>query len=164
MSFQGGRVGGISAELSYDNYKLFQENKNLKNFNEEAIKGVHVNNPLANIFFSQANIDALQESIRYLVYQKSCQRFIISRQSDTELKLIMRAYYLQEGVHRQYDILDEVKSLNNLVLNYAVPKIIQEVQMFNKYKEDVNKNPTPMLARGEHSSSKGTRQLILKEL
>lgn len=157
-----GRVGGMKNDFNYDNYKLFQENINSRDFNEEAIKGVHVKNPLSDIFFSQTNIDALQEAIRYQVYVKSCSKFIISRQSDTELKLIMRAIYLQEGRHRQYNVLEEVKALNTLVLNYSVPRILQEVQMYNHYKKDISTNPIPM-ARGENSSSKGTRFLELKE-
>ena len=130
----------------------------MQNFNEEAIKGVHVNNPLANVFFSQHNIDILQEAIRYLVFQKSCEKFTIGRQSDPELKLIMRAFYLQEGVHKQYDTASEVRALNTLVLNYAVPKIVQEAQMYLVYKKDVNTNPLP-LDRGQFISAKGTKVL-----
>lgn len=157
-----GRVGGLKDDFNYDNYKLFQENINSRDFNEEAIKGVHVKNPLSNIFFSQTNIDALQEAIRYQVYLRSCNKFTISRQSDTELKLIMRAFYLQEGRHRQYNILEEVRALNTLVINYSVPRIVQEIQMYNHYKKDINTNPIP-LARGEFSSSKGTKYLEMKQ-
>jgi hypothetical protein len=161
MSSGNGRVQVID-NYNYDMYKLFDENKKRDNFNTEAIKGIHTNNELANIFFSQNNIDALQDAIRYLVNQKSCGKFVIDRQSDAELKLIMRAFYLQEGRHRQYSVLDEVKSLNTLVLNYAVPRIMQEVGMYMYYKKDINKNPEPM-ARGEFISAKGGKQLTMKE-
>jgi hypothetical protein len=157
-----GRIN-ITDNYNYDQYKLFDDNIKHDNFNEEAIKGIHVSNKLSNMFFSQQNINILQDAIRYLVNQKSCGKFIIDKQSESELKLIMRAYYLQDGRHRQYNIVDEVKDLNTLVLNYSVPKILQEINMYMYYKKDINKSPMPM-ARGEFISTKGTRQLVTKEL
>jgi hypothetical protein len=156
-----GRVQ-VTDNYNYDMYKLFDENKTRNNFNEEAIKGVHSNNELANIFFSKSNIDLIQDSIRYLVNQKTCGKYVISRQSDSELKLIMRAFYLQEGRHKQYNVTDEVKELNTLVLNFAVPRVIQEIGMYMHYKNDIDKIPMP-LARSQNMSSKGTKQLVSKE-
>jgi hypothetical protein len=156
-----GRVQVID-NYNYDMYKLFDENKKRNNFHEEAIKGVHTNNQLATIFFSQENIDALQDAMRYLVHKKSCGKYLISRQSDSELKLIMRAFYLQEGRHKQYNVMEEVRELNTMVLNYAVPRILQEVGMYMYYKQDINKNPMPM-PRGEFVSAKGSKQLVTKE-
>jgi hypothetical protein len=147
---------------NFDSYKLFHNNVDNDEFNKEAIKGIHNSNELANLFFSKKNIDVLQQAIRYLTHKRSCGKFVISTQSEHELKLIMRAFYLQEGVHRQYNVVEEVKALNTLVLNYAVPKIIQEIQMYMQYKKDVNQNPVP-LERGQFSSSKGTKVLIQKE-
>jgi hypothetical protein len=155
-----GRVQVLQGD-NYDMYKLFDDNKK-SSYQQEAIKGIHVDNQLANIFFSSDNIDYLQESIRYLVYKKTCGKHTISKQSETELKLIMRAFYLQNGEHKKYDVLGEVKALNTLVLNYAVPKIIQEINMYMQYKQDIDTVPMP-LERGQLSTSKGTKQLIFKE-
>lgn len=156
-----GRVD-ILDNFNFNMYKMYDENAVKSSFSQEAVKHVHTNNELSNIFFSDQNIDVLQDAIRYLVHEKTCGKFTISRQSDTELKLIMRAMYLQEGRHRQYDVLEEVKALNVLVLNYAVPRITQEIQMYMQYKKDISALPVPM-ERGDFSSSKGTRQLIQKE-
>ena len=155
-----GRVQVLQGD-NYDMYKLFDDNKK-NSYNQEAIKGVHVDNQLANIYFSSSNIDYLQESIRYLVYKKTCGKYTISKQSETELKLIMRAFYLQEGKHNIYGALEEVKSLNTFVLNYAVPKIIQEINMYMQYKQDIDTVPMP-LDRGQLATSKGSKQLINKE-
>ena len=153
-----GRVPGILFNDNFRAYQLFQDNGRQGNFNREAVIGVHTNNPLADVFFSQQNIDVLQDAIRYLVYKKSCGKYTISRQSDAELKLIMRAIYLQDGQHKQYDILGEVKQLNTQVLNYAVPRIVQEINMYMHYKKDIDRVPEP-LPRGEFISAKGTRQV-----
>jgi hypothetical protein len=159
-SLSTGRVNVLDGN-NYDMYKLFDDNKKQNNFHKEAIHGIHSRNKLADVFFSQENINILQDSIRYLVYQKSCGKYTIDRQSDSELKLIMRAYYLQEGRHSQYDTVSDVRELNSLVLGYAVPKILQEINMYMYYKQDIGRNPMPM-GRGEFSSSKGTKQLELK--
>ena len=137
-----------------------QTNKN-SDFNEEAIKGIHTNNPLSQVYFSQNNINALQEAIRYQVYTKSCKKHVIGRQSDTELKIIMRAIYLDNARHRDYDILPEVRRLNQLVLDFAVPRILQEINMYIVYKNDIDKLPDPM-PRGQFSSAKGTKVLEQK--
>lgn len=158
---RNGRVDVLQDD-NYKTYNLFQENSRRDNFSTEAVKGLHVRTQLGDMFFSQKNIDLLQEAIRFQVYKQSCNRHIIDKQSESELKLIMRAVYLQNGTHRQYDLEQQVKELNTLVLNFTVPRIIQEINMYLYYKKDIGRNPDP-LARGEFSSSKGTRQLISRE-
>lgn len=161
LSQSNGRVQ-VLQNNNYDMYKLFQDNVNQNNFHNEALKGIHLNNRLANVFFSQDNIDALQEAIRYQVNIRTCGKHVIDRQSDAELKVIMRAIYLQEAMHKQYDVMNEVRGLNTMVINYAVPRIIQEINMYMHYKQDINRVPVP-LARGEFISSKGSKQLETKE-
>lgn len=152
--------------LNNDNYKaygLFEEDKkDSDSFNKEAIRNIHINNPISTIFFSQQNIDALQEAIRYQVYVKSCNKHIIDKQSETELFIVMRAMYLQYAQHKPYGILDQIKDLNKLVLEHVVPKILNEIQIYTFYKKDIQQLPVPM-ERGEFSSSKGTKVLVSKE-
>ncbi len=156
-----GRVDVIE-NYNYDRYKLFEDNNQRDDYGTEAIKGAHASNMLANIYFSQHNIDLLQDAIRYLVYTHSGKKYTISRQSDTELKIIMRSQYLQNGVHKQYDQGSEVKALNTMVLDIVVPQIIQEINMYMRYKREIGRNVIP-IDRGEFISSKGTRTLEHKQ-
>jgi hypothetical protein len=159
---QNGRVDTLYSD-NYNIYNLFEETpKKQVNFNNEAIKGIHVDNDISRVFFSKQNIDALQEAIRYQVYIKTCKQRVIDRQSDTELKVIMRATYLEHALHVSRDILSEIKRLNLVVIDFCVPRILQEINMYMNYKEDISKLPTPM-DRGEFISEKGTKTLILKE-
>jgi hypothetical protein len=155
-----GRVKVINNE-KIEMYPMTDLHGKQSNFNEEAIKGIHSNNPLSELFFSRKNIDALHEAIRYQVYVKSCKKHVISRQSETELKIVMRAIYLESARHRQYDILPEVKRLNQLVLDFCVPRILQEINMYFTYKNDIDKMPVP-LDRGEFQSAKGSKTLEQK--
>lgn len=159
---QNGRIDTLYSE-NYNIYNLFDEPpKKQVNFNNEAIKGVHVDNDISRVFFSRQNIDALQEAIRYQVYIKTCKQRIIDRQSDTELKVIMRASYLEHALHASKDILSEIKRLNLVVIDFCVPRILQEINIYMRYKDDISKLPTPM-DRGEFISSKGSKTLVLKD-
>lgn len=164
-SKDNGRVQ-LLHDANYDGYKLFKEEpKDYRNFASEAIKNIHAKNDLALIFFSTKNVDVLQQAIQSLVYEKSCKKHSIGRQSDNELRIIMRSIYLDKGVHvvNKNEILHEVRRLNGLVLEFCVPRILQEIKLYMQYKSDVDSLPVP-LDRGEFSSSKGTKTLILKDL
>lgn len=157
-----GRVDMLS-DKNYDIYGLFKESKkDYRGFGQEAIKNVHNNNPLSDVFFSNKNVDALQDAIINIIYERSCKKYSISRQSDTELRIVMRSVYLEHGRHSQYNTIEEVKRLNGIVLQYCVPRIMQEINIYMQYKTDVDKIPDPM-DRGEFVSAKGTKTLITKE-
>lgn len=152
-----GRVDTIP-ENNFQAYDLFMEQRPVKNFQQEAIRSIHADNELAQLFFSRANIDALQQGIRYMVHKKSCGKYTIGNQSETELAIIMRSFYLQYGEHRPYGLLEQVRDLNAMVLNYCVPKILEEVRLYVHYKKDISQLPVPM-DRGEFISAKGSKVL-----
>ena len=157
-----GRIDSLYGE-NYNIYDLFKEEKKPSlNFNNEAIKGTHSNNDISRVFFSKENIDALQDAIRYQIYIKSCKKHIIDRQSDTELKLIMRATYLEHARHATRDVLAEIQRLNNIVIDFCVPRILQEINIYMRYRSDINSLPIPM-ERGQFSSSKGLKVLETKQ-
>lgn len=157
-----GRVDTLYGE-NYNIYNLFkEENKPSLNFNDEAIKGTHSNNDISRVFFSKENIDALQDAIRYQVYVKSCKQHVIDRQSDTELKIVMRATYLENARHATRDVMAEIRRLNLLVIEFCVPRIMQEINMYMRYKADISSLPVQM-ERGQFSSSKGTKVLETKQ-
>lgn len=157
-----GRVNTLEDD-NYDLYSLFKEDVKPQNsFAKEAIMGTHSGNDLNQIFFSRLNIDALQSAIRYQVYVKTNKQRIIGRQSDSDLKVVMRSVYLQEARHGSINVLEEVRRLNGLVVEFCVPRIVQEINMYVRYTADINSLPMPM-ERGEFVSSKGTRVLESKE-
>jgi Family of unknown function (DUF5761) len=157
-----GRVD-TTKDNNFNMYALFENGNNkLTEFSHEAIQGVHMKTPLNDLFFSKTNINALQLGVRNLIANKTNNQFIIGNQSEVELQIIMRAIYLSEAKHLPYDIVGQVKTLNEKVLDYCVPRILEEIKMFNYYKNDVSKLPMP-LDRGEFSSAKGTRFLEQRE-
>lgn len=143
-------------------FALFKETTAQGTFEGEALRGGFAENPLSDIFLSQQNIDALQEGIRYRVYVKSGNKHVIGRQSDVDLKIVMRSVYIQHSKNKSFDILGQVRDLNAIVLDYCVNQIMGEINMYVRFRADQQSIPEPF-ARSENVSSAGTRQLIMKE-
>ena len=156
MFKNNGRVDTVS-ENNFQPYHITEPPSN-KSCYQEAIKSVHSDNPLARLFFSRENMDALQQGIRYLVFKKSCEKHVIGNQSDIELSIVMRSVYLQYAEFKPFGLLEQVRELNNIVLNYCVDKVLQEIRMYQQYKTDISQLPVPM-DRGEFVSAKGTKVL-----
>ena len=152
-----GRVDTLQGG-NYEMYKMFNEERSNSTAQQEAIRSIHTTNELSQVFFSRLNIDHIQDALRYLVYEKSCKKHVIDRQSETELLIVMRSIYLQYGQHKPYAIREQIKELNTMVLNYCVPKILAEIKLYLHYRKDISALPVP-LDRGEFVSSKGTKVL-----
>ena len=132
-------------------------------FSRSARVGVHTTTPLNELFFSQNNLTALQEGIRYRIWVESNGRFTIGYQSERELTIIMRSIYYQNARHSPTDIVGQVRELNALVLKWAVPEIMSNLQQHEQYKKDISQLPMP-LARAPMSTMKGTRSLELTKM
>ena len=111
------------------------------------------------LFMSRANVDALQQGIRYRVYVQSGSRHVIGRQSDAELAVVMRSVLLQHGRNADdVSAVAQVRALNAEVLGFCVPRIISELVGYEGYLDDVSSLPVP-LERGQIASTKGDRSL-----
>lgn len=158
-----GRVDTLP-HANYTMYGLFENgNDKLSQFNREAIIGVHQQTPLNDLFFSRQNIEALQVGVKNMVAKRTDGEFVIGKQSEVELQIVMRAIYLQHAKHMTTNIIEQVRELNSLVIDFCVPRIIEEIKMFKYYKHDIGQLPIP-LDRGQFSSSKGLKILETREL
>lgn len=123
---------------------------------EHAIGG----NQLNNLYFSNENISAIQHGIRYTVFKETDK--VIDVQDERELLVVMRSIYLQYGKNLPSNIVSQVKQLNKRVLETVIPKIITEMNQYQTYLRDASALPIP-LDRGESTSSKGTKFLVMDE-
>lgn len=108
----------------------------------EQIQFRHEDTPLNKLFFSQGNTDRLQEDIRSAVYQMVGGS--IDRQSDSDLMMIMRSYYLQYAENNPTRIAEELDLLNKRVVNFASNRIAVEVEAFRYYRKDIMDFPAPI--------------------
>lgn len=140
------------------------DNNSPEFYNEKNISIINRNfagNCVSEIFFAQENVDIIQKGIMNSVFNNSDGEFRIGRQSDTELKIVMRSMYLQYAKNLNYDIKEQVKELNTMVIRWCVDEIIKNVKQYIGYKKSISTLPLPL----EHSllpSQKGTKTLEIK--
>ena len=126
----------------------------------DAMQGNWYNTALSDAFFSQENVQQLQNGIRAGVYRMSNGQYKIGEQSCDELKMIMRSTFLQSSLNLPDDIPGQIARLNKLVLDYAVHQVFGEAQGYMKYKYDVSNLAVPIAP--PMMSSTGDKQLQLK--
>ena len=130
-----------------------------KSFYAEAVQGHTKPNEVSNLFFSEKNINALQDGIRYRIFNET--GVTIGRQSDNDLKIIMRSIYLQYSKNLPTKVIEQVRELNKKVLDWSVKEVLSNLKQFQKYKKDVSTMPIP-LERSPLITTKGTKTLELK--
>ena len=159
QNVQNGRVN-IMNKQPKKQFNVFNQRSNGNQlFKTEAIKNIHSETKLTQIFFSKQNIDLIQDLIRHTVWRRSQKKHIIGRQSDLQLKIIMRSIYFQYGQNLNYMITEQIKKLNEIVVNECVPKILSEVEQFLHYKKDVSGLAVP-LERPKYLNNAGTKSLM----
>ena len=99
---------------------------------------------LSKAFFSQENIQIIQNGIRAGVYKKSNGQYIIGPQDCDSLKIIMRSVYLQHSANQPGHISQQIIELNKMVLNYCIQQVYGEAQGYMKYIDDVSTLAVPI--------------------
>jgi hypothetical protein len=158
-----GRIDLLSQmpEFNIPAYQLKSAVSNT-NYANEATYGNIMPNEVSKLFFSEENINALQAGIRYRVYVETNGRFTIGRQSDQELKIVMRSIYLQYSVNRPTNCVEQVRDLNAKVLNWTVPEVLSNLKQYDVYRQDASTMPIPM-EYGSFMTMKGSRTLEQKK-
>ncbi len=134
-----------------------------KNYRDVGIKGNFEKNCVNDLFFSQTNIDALQTGLKNLVANKTQGKHIIGSQSESELMVIMRAMYLEYGMNLQTNVVEQIRDLNKKVLDFSVPRILVDLEQYDKYIQDASQIHVPM-ERSTNVSNKGNKILFRKDL
>ena len=118
--------------------------------------------PLNTIFFSEANLENLQQEIAAAVFQMSgSKRYIIGPQNDADLKTVMRSSYLQYAQNDPTRVSEELTSLNNRVIGWCSNNIMVEIEAYKYYRRDIEDFPAP-IERPVMTNIYGTRTGELK--
>lgn len=116
--------------------------------------------PLSQAFFSQENIQIIQNGIRSGVYKRSNGQYVIGDQDCDSIKIIMRSVFLQYSANKPSSIPQQIIELNNIVLNYCVQQVYSEAQGYMKYIDDVSTLAVPIAHPVQATNN--DRQLELK--
>ena len=125
-----------------------------------ATEGLWTASSLSDTFFSQENIQIIQNGIRAGVYQRSNGQYTIGLQDCDSLKIVMRSVFLQHSANQQYNIPQQIGELNKIVLDYCIQQVFSEAQGYMKYINDVSTLVVPIAH--PVMASQNDRQLELK--
>lgn len=125
----------------------------------DALTGSWTDTLLSKLFFSEANIEIIQNAIKRGVYDRSNKQFIIGQQNCDELKIIMRSIYLQHCNNLPCDIKYQISTLNDLVTEYAIKQVYSEAVSYIKYKIDASTIHAPINLSTNTSSKGNTLEL-----
>jgi hypothetical protein len=126
---------------------------------KENIQYRHSNTSLNKEFFSQENMDLLQSRIQGEVRQMVNAE--IGRQSDSDLMLVMRSYYLQYARNNPNEVREELAELNDRVVAFCANRIAVEVEAYRYFRKDILDFPDP-IQRPIDTQIYGTRTGELK--
>ena len=136
---------------------MYNDVSKIKNdLSRDMLSNITENTKLSKLYFSKENIKIIQNSLRYYVWINTDKKHIIDNQDIKEIQLIMRSFFLQYSPNLDTHITKQIAYLNDLVINYSVPRIITELKMYNKYISDIKRLPVP-LERPVNMSSAGTK-------
>jgi hypothetical protein len=117
----------------------------------DSVKGNFTDTMLSFNYMSRNNSDAIQDIVQYKVYKelinKMGQFINIGRQSSNELFIIMRSVLLQYGdmtITNKDQMTKHILYLNDIVINYCVNNILEQIQNYNKYIYDKSVLPIPI--------------------
>ena len=128
-------------------------------FAGDMLRGNWDHTALSDAFFTRKNVDVIQKEIQKEVYRISGpKKWVIDPQDVDEIKMIMRAMYLQYAKNNKFDIEGQMNELNRLVVEWSVPRIMSEIEQYNYYLNDISHLPVP-LQQPVSMSSAGTKSL-----
>lgn len=160
MNFLNGRVDAINNTNTLDIKKaVVKASEHQANIISRNLDCTEV----SKIFFSLDNINLLQRGIRNKILNVTNGEINISRQSDDELKIVMRSIYYQYGKNNSYNVKEQVLDLNIRVIEWCVPEIISNIKQSLQYLKDISTLPEP-LDRSVLPSKKGTKTLNITDM
>jgi hypothetical protein len=107
-------------------------------------QGLWDDTQLSKLFFSEKNVNILQNGIRAGVYKESNGQYIIGSQDCDSLKIVMRSVFLQNAANQPNNVRGQIEQLNQMVLNYCVPQVFSEAKGYMQYLVDASTMYTPI--------------------
>lgn len=97
------------------------------------------NKPTISImFFSHSNLKRLHSAVILAVRNQSLGKYNIVKQSDQDMIIAMRFIYDEYSLHLNCKYDEQLKQLNNKVLEYVVPRIINNLEQHDFYVASLN--------------------------
>jgi glutathionyl-hydroquinone reductase len=99
---------------------------------------------LSKTYFSEDNIYSIQQQIRYKIFLMSNEKHTIPNQDSEQLTIVMRSIFLQFALNKPDDILNQVLTLNQMVIDYCANQIWVEIKQYIGYLRDIDQGMVPI--------------------
>lgn len=133
--------GRISLDLNNSHrYDFTEDTPSI--YTSNFVSGVKETNTYK-LYFSNHNIEYLQDKIIKNVKDCSQGGYDISKQKQDTLLVIMRSIYLQ-NLKDTGNVENEVSNMNHLVIEYCVKNIVSNIKNYVHYLNDISKMPIPL--------------------
>ena len=139
-------------------YDLFYGEAQQQPLNTSIITNQIEPNKLTAAYFSKRNLDYIQAQI--IAGIKTQFQRDITRQSDTQVQIVMRSIYFQFGKNNNMPLQTQLNELNNLVIAECIRIIGPNIQQYEGYIRDVT-NPIPTIPLPESATNKGYKTFSL---
>ena len=115
---------------------------------------------LSRLYFSDINVDAVQDGIRYKVFKETSRT--IARQPDFDVVVTMRSAYLTHGRNLPDDVVGQARELNARVLEFCTARIKSELDARGQYLADSTQDgyASSFIPRAESAAIKGHRSAM----
>lgn len=143
-SRNNGFVSDIQQESVESRMKMFEKtaSTNRASTYSSVLKGVMEESVYSQVFFSQDNVQILQNTMRATIRERT--GYTIPPQSVEELMIIMRSIFLQYGQFYEQGITKEIERLNQYVLNFCIPQLQSSIQAYTFYLKEQANLPVPL--------------------
>lgn len=111
---------------------------------EEQQNKVDHNEWLYNTFFSEANMEKIQQGLKGKVYEKSNKRYMIGNQRKEHLIQIMKGIYKDYCQNLPYNLKEQIEELNKKVVEFSYPYAINQIETYIEYQIFSNQSIQPL--------------------
>jgi hypothetical protein len=154
---ENGRVNIVNYVQPPDIQTLFSMYKRVpvedkQTTRENVLIGIWNDTPMSQAYFSPQNKQILQNGIRYGVYQRSNQNYVVSPVNEDELSIVMRSVYLQHSANLPTQIPEQIAQLNQMVMDYCIENVYSSAKGQLLYIRDASTlvEPLPLPVLSNH--------------
>lgn len=99
---------------------------------------------MKNTFFSQNNINYINNEIKRSVYNSSCEKFIVRNQKFEHIYKLMEGIWDQHAQHLPNEKQKQIKILNDYTINFGTETILEEIKFRSNYLRDKFSKPVTL--------------------
>ena len=143
QQLKGSHTQNASVDYKNNNNAAYYEKSDetgTKNYDRARIatQGLFEKNDITKLFFSDENMNRMQQKIRDEVFTRTKGQYILEEdQDEADLIIAMRAVYLDKCKNLPKESVRQVKLLNQQTVDYILPDLLSNIRQYFGYIKDI---------------------------